>query len=243
MNIEEFKNKVNILSDLNNIKFSEEEQEKLYKYMKLLLEWNKKMNLTAITNEDEIILKHFIDSAIINKYANNMKNLIDVGTGAGFPGMVLKIINKDLDVVLLDALNKRINFLSKVIEELDLKNIEAIHGRAEELGKNEKYREQYDVVTSRAVANMNVLLEYMMPLVKVGGVCVCMKSKNVKEEIESSKNVITLLGGELEKIETFYLKENEDNLLARDIIIIRKKCSTPEVYPRNPSKINKKALS
>lgn len=243
MNIEEFKNKVNILSDLNNIKFSEEEQEKLYKYMKLLLEWNKKMNLTAITNEDEIILKHFIDSAIINKYANNMKNLIDVGTGAGFPGMVLKIINKDLDVVLLDALNKRINFLSKVIEELDLKNIEAIHGRAEELGKNEKYREQYDVVTSRAVANMNVLLEYMMPLVKVGGVCVCMKSKNVKEEIESSKNVITLLGGELEKIETFYLKENEDNLLERDIIIIRKKCSTPEVYPRNPSKINKKALS
>lgn len=243
MNIEEFKNKVNILSDLNNIKFSEEEQEKLYKYMKLLLEWNEKMNLTAITNEDEIILKHFIDSAIINKYANNMKNLIDVGTGAGFPGMVLKIINKDLDVVLLDALNKRINFLSKVIEELDLKNIEAIHGRAEELGKNEKYREQYDVVTSRAVANMNVLLEYMMPLVKVGGVCVCMKSKNAKEEIGSSKNVITLLGGELEKIETFYLKENEDNLLERDIIIIRKKCSTPEVYPRNPSKINKKALS
>lgn len=243
MNIEEFKNKVNILSDLNNIKFSEEEQEKLYKYMKLLLEWNEKMNLTAITNEDEIILKHFIDSTIINKYANNMKNLIDVGTGAGFPGMVLKIINKDLDVVLLDALNKRINFLSKVIEELDLKNIEAIHGRAEELGKNEKYREQYDVVTSRAVANMNVLLEYMMPLVKVGGVCVCMKSKNAKEEIGSSKNVITLLGGELEKIETFYLKENEDNLLERDIIIIRKKCSTPEVYPRNPSKINKKALS
>lgn len=243
MILEEFKERVDILSDLNNIKFSEEEQEKLYKYMKLLLEWNEKMNLTAITNENEIILKHFIDSAIINKYTNNMKNLIDVGTGAGFPGMVLKIINKDLDVVLLDALNKRINFLSKVVEELNLKNIEAIHGRAEELGKNEKYREQYDVVTSRAVANMNVLLEYMLPLVKIGGICICMKSKNAKEEIESSKNVITLLGGKLEKIETLYLKEKEENILERDIIIIRKKCSTPGVYPRNPNKINKKSLS
>ena len=243
MGLEEFKERVDILSDINNIKFSEEEQEKLYKYMELLLEWNEKMNLTAITNEDEIILKHFIDSAIINKYTDNMKNLIDVGTGAGFPGMVLKIINKDLDVVLLDALNKRINFLSKVIEKLNLKNIEAIHGRAEELGKNEKYREQYDIVTSRAVANMNVLLEYMLPLVKVGGICICMKSKNAKEEIESSKNVITLLGGELEKIETLYLKEKEENILERDIIIIRKKCSTPGVYPRNSSKINKKPLA
>ena len=243
MGLEEFKERVDILSDLNNIKFSEEEQEKLYKYMELLLEWNEKMNLTAITNEDEIILKHFIDSAIINKYTDNMKNLIDVGTGAGFPGMVLKIINKDLDVVLLDALNKRINFLGNVIEGLGLENIEAIHGRAEELGKNEKYREQYDVVTSRAVANMNVLLEYMLPLVKVGGICICMKSKNAKEEIESSKNVITLLGGELEKIETLYLKEKGENILERDIIIIRKKCSTPGVYPRNPNKINKKALS
>lgn len=243
MILEEFKERVDILSDINNIKFSEEEQENLYKYMELLLEWNEKMNLTAITNEDEIILKHFIDSAIIYKYTDNMKNLIDVGTGAGFPGMVLKIINKDLDVVLLDALYKRINFLGNVIEGLGLENIEAIHGRAEELGKNEKYREQYDVVTSRAVANMNVLLEYMLPLVKVGGICICMKSKNAKEEIESSKNVITLLGGELEKIETLYLKEKEENILERDIIIIRKKCSTPGVYPRNPNKINKKALS
>ena len=242
MEIGEFKNKVNILSNLNNIQLLEEDKESLYKYMELLLEWNEKINLTAITEENEIILKHFIDSAIINKYIDNAKKLVDVGTGAGFPGMVLKIINKDLSIVLLDALNKRINFLNEVLQELDLKNIEAIHGRAEEFGRNEEHRERYDIVTSRAVANMNVLLEYMMPLVKVGGKCICMKSKNAEEEIETSINVITLLGGELEKIEKLYLENEKKEKYEREIIIIRKKCSTPRVYPRKPSKINKKPL-
>lgn len=242
MEIGEFKNKVNILSNLNNIQLLEEDKESLYKYMELLLEWNEKINLTAITEENEIILKHFIDSAIINKYIDNAKKLVDVGTGAGFPGMVLKIINKDLNIVLLDALNKRINFLNEVVKELDLKNIEAIHGRAEEFGRNKEHRERYDIVTSRAVANMNVLLEYMMPLVKVGGKCICMKSKNAEEEIETSKNVITLLGGELEKVEKLYLENEKKEKYEREIIIIRKKCSTPGVYPRKPSKINKKPL-
>ena len=242
MEIGEFKNKVNILSNLNNIQLLEEDKESLYKYMELLLEWNEKINLTAIAEENEIILKHFIDSAIINKYIDNAKKLVDVGTGAGFPGMVLKIINKDLNIVLLDALNKRINFLNEVVKELDLKNIEAIHGRAEEFGRNEEHRERYDIVTSRAVANMNVLLEYMMPLVKVGGKCICMKSKNAEEEIETSKNVITLLGGELEKVEKLYLENEKKEKYEREIIIIRKKCSTPGVYPRKPSKINKKPL-
>ena len=242
MEIGEFKNKVNILSNLNNIQLLEEDKESLYKYMELLLEWNEKINTTAITEANEIILKHFIDSAIINKYIDNAKKLVDVGTGAGFPGMVLKIINKDLNIVLLDALNKRINFLNEVVKELDLKNIEAIHGRAEEFGRNEEHRERYDIVTSRAVANMNVLLEYMMPLVKVGGKCICMKSKNAEEEIETSKNVITLLGGELEKVEKLYLENEKKEKYEREIIIIRKKCSTPGVYPRKPSKINKKPL-
>lgn len=242
MNFEEFKNKVDLLLKLNSMKFTEEEIENFYKYMNLLLEWNEKINLTAITEENEIILKHFIDSAIINKYIYNAQNLIDVGTGAGFPGMVLKIINKDLNIVLLDALNKRINFLNEVVQELDLKNIEMIHGRAEELGRNEEHREKHDIVTSRAVANMNVLLEYMMPLVKVGGICICMKSKNAEEEIENSKNVITILGGELENVEKIYLENENKEKYEREIIIIRKKCSTPEVYPRNPSKINKKPL-
>ena len=243
MVLDEFKERLEKLSTLNNVKFLEEEQENLYKYTKLLLEWNEKMNLTAITNEEEIILKHFIDSTIVNKYIENAENLIDVGTGAGLPGIVLKITNKDMSITLLDALNKRINFLNEVIRKLDLKNIETIHGRAEELGKNEEYREKYDVVISRAVANMNVLLEYMLPLVKVGGTCICMKSKNANEELENSKNVITLLGGELEKVERLYLKDNEENMQEREIIIIRKKCSTPGVYPRNPSKINKKPLT
>ena len=242
MNFEEFKNKVDLLLKLNSMKFTEEEIENFYKYMNLLLEWNEKINLTAITEENEIILKHFIDSAIINKYIYNAQNLIDVGTGAGFPGMVLKIINKDLNIVLLDALNKRINFLNEVVQELDLKNIEMIHGRAEELGRNEEHREKHDIVTSRAVANMNVLLEYMMPLVKVGGKCICMKSKNAEEEIETSKNVITILGGELENVEKIYLENENKEKYEREIIIIRKKCSTPGVYPRNPSKINKKPL-
>lgn len=242
MNFEEFKKKVDLLLKLNSMKFSEEEIENFYKYMNLLLKWNEKINLTAITEENEIILKHFIDSAIINKYIYNAQNLIDVGTGAGFPGMVLKIINKDLNIVLLDALNKRINFLNEVVQELDLKNIEMIHGRAEELGRNEEHREKHDIVTSRAVANMNVLLEYMMPLVKVGGICICMKSKNAEGEIENSKNVITILGGELENVEKIYLENEKKEKYEREIIIIRKKCSTPEVYPRNPSKINKKPL-
>jgi len=243
MDIEQFKNKIEELSKLNNITFIEGEKESLYNYMNLLLEWNKKMNLTAITNETEVILKHFIDSAIVNKYIKSEKTLIDVGTGAGFPGLVLKIVNNDLDITLLDALNKRITFLNEVIQQNGLKEIKAIHGRAEECGKDIHYRENYDIVISRAVANMNVLLEYMMPLVKIGGLCICMKSVNAKEEVENAKNVITLLGGELEKTEKIYLKDEKGNLLERDIVLIRKKSSTPQEYPRNSNKINKRPLN
>lgn len=242
MNINSFKENIEQLSSINNINFTDEQMCKLYKYMNLLIEWNKDVNLTAITEENEVILKHFIDSAIVNKYLDNYKTLIDVGTGAGFPGLVLKIMNEQLNITLLDALNKRISFLNKVIEENNLNNIVALHGRAEEFGKDINYREKYDVVVSRAVANMNVLLEYMMPLVKVGGICVCMKSVNAEEELENSKNVINILGGVLEKIDKVYLKDNDNNILERDIIIIRKKSSTELIYPRNSNKINKKPL-
>lgn len=242
MNINSFKENIEQLSSINNINFTDEQMCKLYKYMNLLIEWNKNVNLTAITEENEVILKHFIDSAIVNKYLDNYKTLIDVGTGAGFPGLVLKIMNEQLNITLLDALNKRISFLNKVIEENNLNNIVALHGRAEEFGKDINYREKYDVVVSRAVANMNVLLEYMMPLVKVGGICVCMKSVNAEEELENSKNVINILGGVLEKIDKVYLKDNDNNILERDIIIIRKKSSTELIYPRNSNKINKKPL-
>ena len=242
MNLDEFKNNVNALSGINNISFTNEQIENLYKYMNLLLDWNEKMNLTAITEENEVILKHFIDSAIVNNYIDKGKTIIDVGTGAGFPGLVLKIVNKDLDITLLDALNKRITFLDEVIKECTLKNIRTVHGRAEDLGRDDKYRECFDIVTSRAVANMNVLLEYMMPLVKVGGVCICMKSVSAEEEVENSKNVISLLGGEIEKIEKIYLKNKNDEFLERSFVIIRKKCSTEKKYPRNSNKIGKKPL-
>lgn len=242
MYFEEFKNKVNVLSEINNICFNDEQVEKLYKYMNLLLEWNEKMNLTAITDENEVILKHFIDSAIVNNYIDKGKSVIDVGTGAGFPGLVLKIVNKELDITLLDALNKRITFLDEVIKENELENIVAVHGRAEDKGRDEKYREKFDVVVSRAVANMNVLLEYMMPLVEVGGVCICMKSISADEEIENAKNVIELLGGELEKVEKVYLKNDNDEILERAFVVIRKKCSTEKCYPRTSNKIGKKPL-
>jgi len=242
MYLEEFKNKVNVLSEINNICFNDEQVEKLYKYMNLLLEWNEKMNLTAITDENEVILKHFIDSAIVNNYINKGKSVIDVGTGAGFPGLVLKIVNKELDITLLDALNKRIIFLDEVIKECELEDINAIHGRAEDYGKDEKFRETFDVVTSRAVANMNVLLEYMMPLVKVGGVCICMKSVSADEEVENAKNVIELLGGELKKIEKVHLKNENNEILERSFVVIRKKCSTEKMYPRTSNKIGKKPL-
>ena len=242
MNINSFKENIKQLSSINNINFTDEQMCKLYKYMNLLIEWNKNVNLTAITEENEVILKHFIDSAIVNKYLGNYKTLIDVGTGAGFPGLVLKIVNEELDITLLDALNKRISFLNEVIVENNLNNIIALHGRAEDFGKDINYREKYDVVVSRAVANMNVLLEYMMPLVKVGGICVCMKSVNAEDELEKAKNVVNILGGDLEKLDKIYLKDNDSNIIERDIIIIRKIFSTDYKYPRNSNRINKKPL-
>ena len=183
-----------INNDKTNLKF--------FEYMQILIEWNKKINLTAITDEKEIILKHFIDSLAISKYCTDGK-IIDVGTGAGFPGIPLKIWNNNLEITLLDSLNKRIMFLEKVIEQLELNNIYTIHGRAEEMATKEQYREKYDFAVSRAVAPMNVLLEYMLPFVKVGGKCICMKGNNI-EELEKCKNALEILGGKIVKIEEFY---------------------------------------
>lgn len=166
----------------------ENEIEKFYQYMKLLLEWNEKINLTAITDESEIIRKHFIDSLTISKLIKEDTNVVDVGTGAGFPGMPLAITKK-VKVTLVDSLNKRINFLNIVKEAIELDNVNTVHGRAEEVGQNEKYREKFDYAVSRAVAPINVLLEYMLPLVKVGGYCLCMKGPKVIDEMQGIENV------------------------------------------------------
>ena len=195
----------------------------------MLQEWNKKINLTAITEPQEILSKHFIDSLTIVPYIKESYQILDIGTGAGFPGIPLKIIYENAQITLLDALNKRIHFLQTVIQELQLTNVQAVHGRAEEYSKQEKVRESYDIVTSRAVARLNVLLEYMLPFTKVGGKCICMKSVKIEEELEESKKAIEILGGEFEKIDTILLPETD---ITRDIVIIRKVKNTPSKYPR-----------
>ena len=208
---------------------TEEQEQKFYKYMQLLKEWNEKINLTTITEEQDILLKHFIDSLTILKYLNDNDNIIDVGTGAGFPGIPVKIVNETLNVTLMDSLNKRILFLNDVIEKLQLKGIKSVHARAEELGRNKEYREKYDVVTSRAVANLSTLLEYMMPFAKVGGTCICMKGPNIEEELKNADLAIKELGGKLEKIENFKLPESD---IERNIIIIKKVKNISNKYPR-----------
>ena len=183
--MEEFKQNMKQYAKKIGIVLEEEQIEQFYQYEKLLLIWNEKINLTAITKPEEIILKHFIDSITIAKYIGANKTLIDVGTGAGFPGIPLKIIRKDIQITLLDSLNKRVKFLNEIIKQLELKEIETIHGRVEEFGKNKKYREKFDYATSRAVANLTTLSEYLLPLVKIEGKCICMKGSTVKEETDA----------------------------------------------------------
>lgn len=226
--------------DLREVLSLNDEQVCLFdKYMDMILEWNEKINLTAITEKDDIMLKHFIDSATAGKYIDDNSKVIDIGTGAGLPGIPLKIINNTLNITLMDSLNKRINFLNEVISELDLKNICAVHSRAEELGRDKYNREMYDVSISRAVANLSTLLEYMMPFVKVGGVCICMKGPNVLEELESAKKAIKELGGELEKVDNFMLPNSD---IERNIIIIRKKNKINIKYPRKPGTPSKEPI-
>ena len=193
MEYEEFKSELIKQLKKIDIEIDEEKVIKFYKYMNLLIEWNKKINLTAIIEPNDIILKHFVDSLTIVKDIGQNGKLADIGTGAGFPGIPIKIFIPEIDVTLIDSLNKRINFLNEVIEQLELKNIVAVHGRTEDLGKDKKYREKFDYVTSRAVANLSVLSEYVLPLVKIGGKCICMKGSNVEEEVEESKKELKAL--------------------------------------------------
>lgn len=236
MNKIEFNRIFREYSNKLSVKINDEQIEKFYEYMNLLIEWNQKINLTAITNPEEIILKHFIDSLTIEKNIKQNSYIVDVGTGAGFPGIPLKIVRNDLQIVLLDSLNKRIQFLNEVINQLGLTNIETVHARVEEFGKNKEYREKFDIATSRAVANLSTLSEYMIPLVKVDGKCICMKGKEVEQELQDAKNAIKILGGKIESKEELQLIENDMN---RNIILISKVKSTPSKYPRKagmPSK-------
>ena len=175
----------------------------------------------------------------ISKYIKDGENVVDVGTGAGFPGIPLKIYNNTLNVTLVDSLNKRIKFLENVIEKLKLSNVVAVHARAEEVGRSNKYRESFDVAISRAVANLSVLVEYLLPLVKVSGKCICMKGPNVEDEINGAKNAIKILGGEIERIDNFELPNSD---IKRNIIVINKIKKCDIKYPRKPGEPLKKPL-
>ena len=229
MNFFDFKEEMKYYLKELNIALNEDQMQKLYIYMNLLIEQNKVMNLTSITDSKEIITKHFIDSLTISKFLENNSKVIDIGTGAGFPGIPLIIHNDTLNMFLLDSLNKRINFLNNVIKENNLNNITTIHGRAEDYGKDVKFRESFNYAVSRAVAPLNILLEYMLPFVKLNGMCICMKGNMGEEELNNAKKAIKILGGNLFKIEEFYLPNTD---YKRKIVLVKKTNVTPFTFPR-----------
>lgn len=210
-------------------------------YKDLLLEWNEKMNLTAITEDKDIIIKHFLDSISIGKFFDfsSTETVIDIGTGAGFPGIPLKIAYPNIKITLMDSLNKRIEFLREVVSKLSLNGAKPVHGRAEELGQDKLHREAYDVSVSRAVAHLSVLAEYTLPFIKVGGIFLCMKSINCDEEIEASKKAITVLGGKIVDQKDVHIPFSD---ISHRIIFIKKEKETPSKYPRKPGKPSKNPI-
>lgn len=226
-----FKDKLKESAEIIGVKLDSMMLEQFYEYKNLVVEWNEKINLTAITDDLDFVVKHFVDSLTINKYIEKDKTIIDIGTGAGFPGIPLKILNKENKIILFDSLNKRLRVLEEIIEKIDLRNITTLHGRAEETFKNKQYREKYDIAVSRAVAALNVLVELMLPAVNIGGICICMKGNNADIEINDAKKAIKELGGEIIKVEKTILPELN---LERNIVIIKKVKKTPKQYPRKP---------
>lgn len=224
-----------------NLQPTQEQLSKLYSFYELLIEKNKVMNLTGITEYEEVIDKHFVDSVSIIKAIdlNKKIRIIDLGTGAGFPGIPLKIMFPNIEIVLVDSLNKRIKFLEEVVEQLQLTDISCIHSRAEDLAQNKEYREQFDLCVSRAVANLSTLCEYCIPFVKVGGNFVSYKSGVIQEELEQAKYAISTLGGELSEVINFTLPETD---IERSFIKIKKNKNTQKKYPRKAGLPGKEPL-
>ncbi len=224
-----------------NIPYDEETERKFIKYRDLLKEWNQKINITSIEDDEDIYVKHFLDSVLLmneDNY-NEEKSIIDVGTGGGFPGLPLKIVNNNYKVTLLDSLRKRIDFLTIVANELLLDDVKFIHGRAEDFGQNKDYREKFDICVSRAVAPLNVLSEYCLPFVKKGGYFAAYKSENISSEIENSEKAVRKLGGIVKEIREINLPGTD---IIRKIIIIEKTEATDKKYPRKAGKPSKEPL-
>lgn len=238
MNLQEFQNILKEECHKNKIEFQEKASEKFYQYMNLILEWNEKINVTAIKEEKEFIVKHFIDSLTICGFVKDNGRVLDIGTGAGFPGIPIKLYRPKIDATLIDSVNKKVTVLNDVIEKLKLEKIAALHIRAEDLAKDLNYRESFDVVTTRAVSNLATISEYMLPFVKIGGKAICMKGPNIEQELKDAKKAIKLLGGEMEKIE----KVQIDNEFERNIIAIKKINKTDKKYPRGQGKPAKEPI-
>ena len=228
--------------DSLDVPYDDEKLSKLILFYEMVIEKNKVMNLTGITEFDEFVDKHFLDSLILAKaYPDIRKNqfVIDVGTGAGFPGIPLAIIYSNSRFVLLDSLNKRINFINEVVSSLSLRNVETIAGRAEDYARNTLYREQFDLCVTRAVAGINLLSEYSLPFVKIGGSCIPYKSSDIDEELDNGKNAISILGGEYDRVVKVLIPNTD---YERSLVVINKTNPTPDKYPRKAGTPKKKPL-
>lgn len=223
------------------IDLTQRQKEQFVRYYEILVERNQVMNLTAITEFEEVLVKHFVDSLAVSGVmdVDKVSKVIDIGTGAGFPGIPLKIVYPHLEITLLDSLKKRIGFLNEIVDNLGLEKVETIHGRAEEYAKQKEYRETYDLCVSRAVANLSTLSEYCLPYVKVQGHFVPYKSGKIDEELKESEKALKILGGTLENVHKFHLGDTE---MGRSLVIIKKEKRTPKKYPRKAGLPSKEPL-
>jgi len=223
------------------IDFEDSYYEDFDTYRELLVQWNEHMNLTGITEKNEVYIKHFLDSigTFLSKQIPKGASVIDVGTGAGFPGLPIKVFDRSIELTLLDSLNKRINFLKEVSDQIGLENVEFVHGRAEDFGKDADYREKYDVAVSRAVANLAVLCEYCMPFVKIGGYFIALKSKSFKEELDQAQKAIETFGGVVREVVMVPLPGVD---IEHTLILIEKVSETPTKYPRKAGKPTKNPI-
>lgn len=235
---EQIMDRLNAITTQFGLELNDHQLDQFLMYYDLLIEWNNVMNLTAITDMDDVIIKHFADSLLLAKYRNlhNELNVIDVGTGAGFPGIPLKIAFPELKVTLMDSLNKRLKFLNEVIDKLGLDNICTVHARAEDGGRDTRYREQYDIVVSRAVANLSTLSEWCIPFVKTGGYFIPYKSSALPEEMKEGKKAIRILGGQVENIFNTNIPGTDNQ---RSFVLVKKIEHTDKKYPRKPGAAKK----